>query len=71
MEKVNVLRINSCIFFFLFFSGNPWYSLLRILISRLRYFVTFLLGTIAFGILKKCAAKVNMDYGIMPKEIGK
>lgn len=23
-----------------------------------------------FAILKKCAAKVNMDYGIMPKEIG-
>ena len=24
----------------------------------------------AFGILKKCAAKVNMEYGIMPVEIG-
>lgn len=23
-----------------------------------------------FGILKKCAAKVNMEYGVMPKEIG-
>jgi len=24
----------------------------------------------AFAILKKCAASVNMEYGIMPKEIG-
>lgn len=24
----------------------------------------------AFGILKKCAAKVNMSYGVMPKDLG-
>jgi hypothetical protein len=24
----------------------------------------------AFGILKKCAAKVNMEYGVMPADVG-